>query len=38
MSGKLWLQITLILASLSQILAMEGFYRGWWLTKWFVEK
>lgn len=38
MSGKLWLQITLVLASCSQILAMEGFYRGWWLTGWFVEK
>lgn len=37
-SGKLWLQITLICASFSQIIAMEGFYRGWWLNNWFLDE
>ena len=37
-SGKLWLQITLVLASLSQIISMEGFYRGWWMNNWFLVK
>lgn len=37
-SGKLWLQITLICASFTQIIAMEGFYRGWWMTTWFLPK
>ncbi|WP_439819052.1 YbaN family protein [Weissella paramesenteroides] len=37
-SGKLWLQITLICASISQIIAMEGFYRGWWLNNWFLDE
>jgi uncharacterized membrane protein YbaN (DUF454 family) len=32
---KLWLRLTLIAASLSQIIAMEGFYRGWWMTRMF---
>lgn len=37
-SGKLWLQITLICASFSQIIAMEGFYRGWWLNNWSLDE
>ena len=37
-SGKTWLQFTLIGASLSQIISMEGFYRGWWMNNWFLPK
>lgn len=35
---KLWLRLVLIACSLTQIISMEGFYRGWWMTNWFRKK
>ncbi|AIG65031.1 YbaN family protein [Weissella tructae] len=32
---KLWLRVVLIGCSLSQIISMEGFYRGWFMNNWF---